>query len=146
MDTPIAVTQADLTEALTSFRLAVRIGRGQESREIADPETVASVLHATLGRIAAERAPDADTGDLTSALDQIKARGYHNGARGALCARLSDAAAVDAPRLLKAVDAVLKLHEPDPANPAWCRDCTFAWPCSTYRAVTAELIKGEATP
>src|ERR1035441_1825531 len=46
---------------------------------------------------------------LTATLDEIRGRGYRNGARGALCARLSDAAAVDAPRLLAALDAVLKL-------------------------------------
>ena len=49
----------------------------------------------------------------------------------------------DAIRLVAALDAVLKLHEPDPADPSWCRDCAFAWPCSTYRAITAELTKGE---
>ena len=52
------------------------------------------------------------------------------------------ASALDVPTLLAALDAVLKLHEPDPADPSWCGDCTFAWPCSTYRAITAELTKG----
>jgi hypothetical protein len=41
-------------------------------------------------------------------LAPIRERGYRNGATGALCARLSDAAAVDIPRLLAAVEAVLE--------------------------------------
>ena len=48
-------------------------------------------------------------GDLTAALAGIRERGYRNGATGAECARLSDAAAVDIPRLLAAVEAALKL-------------------------------------
>lgn len=47
--------------------------------------------------------------DLTAALDEIRHRGYRNGARGALCARLSDAAAEDIPQLLAVADALLEL-------------------------------------
>lgn len=116
MPTRIEVTTDDLTEALTSFRLSVRAPGGHQAGqgEIDDPEEVARVLHATLSRIAAEREPDACPDDLTATLDQIKGRGYRNGATGALCARLSDAAAVDVPRLLAAVAAVLEGHEPVP--------------------------------
>ena len=50
---------------------------------------------------------------LAAALDEIRERGYENGAHGtARLARLSDAAAIDVPRLLAALDALLKSHEP----------------------------------
>jgi hypothetical protein len=49
--------------------------------------------------------------DPTAALTLIRLRGYRNGATGAECARLSDAAAVDVPRLLAAVEAALKLAD-----------------------------------
>ena len=45
-------------------------------------------------------------------LGEIRMRGYRNGAHGALAGRLSDCAAIDVPRLLAAVDAVLALHRP----------------------------------
>ena len=45
---------------------------------------------------------------LTAALAAIRERGYRNGASGAECARLSDAAAEDVPLLLAAVEAVLE--------------------------------------
>jgi hypothetical protein len=48
---------------------------------------------------------------LAPALYEIRARGYRNGATGALCGRLSDCAAIDVPRLLAAVDVVLALAE-----------------------------------
>jgi hypothetical protein len=47
-------------------------------------------------------APD----DLASTLSGIRDRGYRNGATGAECARLSDAAAMDVP-LLHAAEAVV---------------------------------------
>lgn len=47
--------------------------------------------------------------DPAAALSAIRGRGYRNGARGAECARLSDAAAEDIPSLVKALEAVLKL-------------------------------------
>lgn len=46
--------------------------------------------------------------ELTATLAAIRDRGYRNGATGAECARLSDAAADDVPVLLAAVEAVLK--------------------------------------
>jgi tellurite resistance protein len=52
------VTRAELAEALTEFRLAVRTGAGYQSGPVGDPEGVAGVLHAALSRIAAERKPD----------------------------------------------------------------------------------------
>ena len=54
------VTVEQLTEALTEFRLTVRVGVGfYETGTVADPQTVAAVLHATLSRIAALRPGDA---------------------------------------------------------------------------------------
>jgi hypothetical protein len=44
---------------------------------------------------------------VASALADIRGRGYRNGATGAECARLSDAAAEDVPLLLAAIEAVL---------------------------------------
>jgi hypothetical protein len=56
--------------------------------------------------------PESATPDpLAAALAAIRGRGYRNGATGALCARLSDAAAEDVPRLLAAVEAVLQLAQ-----------------------------------
>lgn len=50
--------------------------------------------------------------DLTpAALAEIRERGYENGARGARAARLSDAAAIDVPRLLKALEAALHMEQ-----------------------------------
>jgi hypothetical protein len=46
-----------------------------------------------------------------AALEEIRGRGYRNGATGAECARLSDAAADDVPRLVAALEAVLKLAD-----------------------------------
>lgn len=48
--------------------------------------------------------------DKLAALEEIRERGYENGARGTRAAYLSDAAAVDVPRLLAVADVVLKLH------------------------------------
>lgn len=59
MGTPIEVTRDMLVEALTEFRLSVRTSPGrQEEGPVGRPEATAGVLHATLSRIAAERAPD----------------------------------------------------------------------------------------
>lgn len=44
-------------------------------------------------------------------LGEIRMRGYRNGALGALAGRLSDCAAIDVPRLLAAVEAVLAKAE-----------------------------------
>jgi hypothetical protein len=58
---------------------------------------------------------------LTVALAEIRLRGYRNGASGALCARLSDCADIDVPRLLAAVDAALAFAdflEIEPKSPA----------------------------
>lgn len=47
----------------------------------------------------------------SAALAEIRERGYENGAHGAEAARLSDAAATYVPRLLAAVDRVLKVAD-----------------------------------
>lgn len=47
----------------------------------------------------------------TAALEEIKGRGYRNGATGATCARLSDAAAEDVTRLVAAVEAGTRLAD-----------------------------------
>ena len=49
--------------------------------------------------------------DPSATLAGIKERGYRNGATGAECARLSDAAAVDIPVLVAALEAALKLAD-----------------------------------
>ena len=55
---PIAVTPDMLTEALTEFYLTIRGGSRQHKGQVDDPAEGAGTLHATLSRIAAERAPD----------------------------------------------------------------------------------------
>jgi hypothetical protein len=57
------VTAEQLAEALTEFRLTIRTASSpaypkglMETGTVADPAKVAAVLHATLSRIAAERA------------------------------------------------------------------------------------------
>jgi hypothetical protein len=67
-----------------------------------------------------------DTDKMAAALDEIRGRGYRNGASGALCARLSDCADIDVPRLLAAVDAVLERHKPD--------ELTLRHPCPAHLA------------
>jgi len=90
----------------------------------------------------------------------IRERGYRNGATGAECARLSDAAAVDVPLLVAAVEAALKDHRKSmfPAGPPGAGDaygkhycagicCTAVddqviyrvWPCQPYQDITAAL-------
>ena len=49
--------------------------------------------------------------DPSATLSAIRERGYRNGATGAECARLSDAAAVDIPVLVAALEAALKLAD-----------------------------------
>src|ERR1035441_2793392 len=94
---------------------------------------------------------------LAATLDEIRGRGYRNGARGALCARLSDAAAVDAPRLLAALDAALKLAGDwgrEGTDPSWQLTNEDAAVGTAGRghsavlraAITAALTKGEAAP
>jgi histone H3/H4 len=58
----ITVSRDDLTEALDGFYLTVRNDNDTDRAwgQIADAAEVAGALHATLSRIAAERAPDAD--------------------------------------------------------------------------------------
>ena len=46
--------------------------------------------------------------DPSTTLTGIRERGYRNGATGAECARLSDAAAADIPLLVDALEKVLK--------------------------------------
>lgn len=45
---------------------------------------------------------------LSAALEPIRSRGYENGAHGARAAYLSDAAAVDVPRLIGALTLLLR--------------------------------------
>jgi hypothetical protein len=45
-------------------------------------------------------------------MEEIRERGYENGAHGVQAARLSDAAAIDVPRLLKALEKALSFHQP----------------------------------
>lgn len=59
------------------------------------------------------------------------------------------ASAADVPPLLAAVEAALALHGREPSgDPAvtnhWCQDCSFAWPCRTYRAISAALTGKDA--
>jgi hypothetical protein len=63
MTDPGTITQAELAEALDSFWLHVACGGQRVHGQVADPGEVASVLLATLGRIAAERSPDGPTID-----------------------------------------------------------------------------------
>ena len=86
---------------------------------------------------------------LAATLAGIRERGYRNGATGAACARLSDAAAVDIPLLLAALDAVLKAHRPNTADGrcSWCRDPDgqrSAFPCGEYLTIRAALAGKEA--
>jgi hypothetical protein len=55
------VTVEQLTEALTEFRVTIRLGSAPpllETGPVADPQAVAEVLHATLSRITALRPGD----------------------------------------------------------------------------------------
>jgi hypothetical protein len=92
-----------------------------------------------------------DTDKLSAALDEIRGRGYRNGASGALCARLSDCADIDVPRLLAAVDAALRFHAPkETANGIQvCAFCSCAQgeavtsPCPEVQAISRELLREE---
>ena len=110
------VTRDELLEALTGFRLSVRTNRGEERGEIAEPETVADVLYATLSRIAAERAPDlGEADDPTSALDQIRTdiedtvAVYNLDGPGKNSYPISAAMSLHARSLLAAIERVLEL-------------------------------------
>ena len=72
-----------------------------------------------------------DVDRVASTLAGIRERGYRNGATGAECARLSDAAAEDIPRLLKALEAVLELADPEKS--------TGVPPVRIRKAITAAL-------
>jgi len=72
----------------------------------------------------------------------IRERGYRNGATGAECARLSDAAAVDVPLLVAAVEAVLKLAEP-PERRHY--DLDGNWEGPTTVVIPAEMIRADIT-
>jgi hypothetical protein len=78
----------------------------------------------------------------TDILIEIRERGYRNGATGAECARLSDAADADIPCLLKAVEAALELHVPIVRRERWPPTCKYdnhRWPCPEVEAITAAL-------
>ena len=83
-------------------------------------------------------APDSDD-RVASTLAEIRGRGYRNGATGAACARLSDAAAVDIPVLLAAVEAVLKLAD------EWEADSFIVDPEIALRAAITTALTGEET-
>jgi len=55
--------------------------------------------------------PESIPDPVAAALDEIRGRGYHNGETGAMAHRLSDAAVIDVPRLLAALDGVLAQHQ-----------------------------------
>jgi hypothetical protein len=85
--------------------------------------------------------------ELSSALEEIRARGYRRDQNGAAAFRQSDDAARDVPRLLAAVDAALAHHEKHLATgtQSVCTGCLDAygepveWPCEEYRAITRAL-------
>ena len=53
----------------------------------------------------------------------------------------------DVPRLLAALEAVLKLHSPIPDGPEWCRECGHSFPCWTRRVISRALTGGtDAAP
>lgn len=70
MSDPETITEADLAEALDGFWLHVACGGQRVHGQVADPDEVASVLLATLGRIAAERSPDEPALPVGAALDR----------------------------------------------------------------------------
>ena len=65
--------------------------------------------------------------DLTAALDEIRVRIFVGNFD-------------DAPRLLAALDEVLKGHHRDAVTPDWCGGCGFSWPCSTVQAISRALL------
>jgi len=68
-----AITEAGLAEALDGFWLFVASGGQRVHGQVANPDEVASVLLATLGRIAAERSPAAPP-PVAAALDRESVR------------------------------------------------------------------------
>ena len=69
-ETPKTVTEDELTEALDSFWLFTDCNGQRVHGQVADPDEVASVLLATLGRIAAERSPDEAASPVVAGLDR----------------------------------------------------------------------------
>jgi len=65
-----AVTRGELAEALDGFWLNVASGGQRVHGQVANPDEVASVLLATLGRIAAERPPGEPAPPVAAALDR----------------------------------------------------------------------------
>ena len=87
--------------------------------------------------------PETTPDPVTAYLVEVGERGYRNGATGAECGRLSDAAAIDGPRLLAAAWKALAHHE----NFAYkgrsiCRGCQEPWPCHEYETITTALLGG----
>jgi hypothetical protein len=73
----IAVSRDDLTQTLTEFWLTVRWGGGHQFKgQVADPAEVADALHATLSRIAAERAPDVQAAEPPVKADPMWEQAY----------------------------------------------------------------------
>ena len=64
-----AITEAELAEALDSFWLFVASGGQRVHGQVANPDEVASVLLATLSRIAAERSPAIPPAPVAASLD-----------------------------------------------------------------------------
>jgi hypothetical protein len=82
----------------------------------------------------------------------IKERGYRNGATGAQCARLSDAAAEDVPLLLAAVEALssaLNRHRfpfADTSGTSLCGGCLEPSPCpDNPEAIITRALNGESS-
>lgn len=50
------------------------------------------------------------------------------------------AARADVPRLLAALDGVLKRHAPDRDESSWCAACGFSYPCMTVRDISRHLL------
>ena len=91
-------------------------------------------------------------------LAEIRANDYLRDRHGVAAIRQSDLAAVDVPRLVAAVEAALRCHEPMEAGMGQqaCPKCSQAAglvvfaPCAEVRSITAALakepIKAECTP
>lgn len=52
--------------------------------------------------------------------------------------------ATDVPRLLAAVERLLKIHVTD-ERALLCAGCADVWPCQDYRAISAALLGEETT-
>ena len=86
------------------------------------------------------------TDNLAAALDEIRKR------HAVIALPCGDVAIVigrfkhstdDVPRLLAALDEVLKLHHPAIGQPEWCEESGFSWPCSTHEAISRALLGEE---